>query len=835
VVLAHMRHTRTIKVARNLCFLVISVLLCTALPVESRPPEFVDCPSDTIWGSACDVFQAQVRAVNHSWPGMTGGIRYILIDGPGSVEPQTGVWSYVPSVQDLGKTLEVEIAAYNGEIMTSGAQNCRFQVAVAPNYPPVYISPIANGSIHWSQTYMSYAYASNYYLPYDCRDLTFKAIPQSPTIPPVQVTKVSDNSASINWTPGGSNVGIHTVCIGVEDACQTMDSTCFDICVYNLRPEFTCDQPGCCEGFDTTYIVLGNTANGTVTCYDSDDGPLLLTYSVLSFDGPGMVDIDPATGDWTWETDEDDAYVGTFKLCIMATDGANFAPGCSPENSDTCCMFIRVIPTFRVSIEKTENTIQGQHEYIDVTLDAGTQELGGFYFLLIYDRSALNFWRALEGDLYNQCDWEYFTYRIWFWPSYEPHFFWAAVVKVIGIANMNNGAHHPSCFLLPTPFILFTLDFMVTDNRLFECQFTPIRFFWTDCWDNTLCSRQGDSLFVSHSIYDLAGVDITQDDSFPTYFGAPSECLDDPNPSFPRLRLIDFYNGGIEIVCGDTISTAGDINLNGIPYEIADMITFINYFIYGLAAFHIDVNRQIVATDMNSDGVTLDVADLVYGIRVVFGDALPWPSIDTTSPYPAKFIQDFETKTIEVETPDTLGAFRLVFEGNVSPSQCLLDMDIKYSYDFDGDVTCFLIYSLEGRSFTSGPLISYGGDGVLIEASTATYYGGKVNTLINYIGSPGYHSEYLPSDFTLYQNYPNPFNNNTNVQFDLPNDDYIEFQVMNNLGQVVYSFHRHYLAGWHQIEWDGTDNSGLPVASGVYYYRLKTSDFSDSKKMILLK
>jgi len=131
-----MKHTRTIKVARNLCFLVISVLLCTALPVESRPPEFVDCPSDTIWGSACDVFQAQVRAVNHSWPGMTGGIRYILIDGPGSVEPQTGVWSYVPSVQDLGKTLEVEIAAYNGEIMTSGAQNCRFQVAVAPNYPP---------------------------------------------------------------------------------------------------------------------------------------------------------------------------------------------------------------------------------------------------------------------------------------------------------------------------------------------------------------------------------------------------------------------------------------------------------------------------------------------------------------------------------------------------------------------------------------------------------------------------------------------------------------------------------------------------------------------------
>lgn len=71
--------------------------------------------------------------------------------------------------------------------------------------------------------------------------------------------------------------------------------------------------------------------------------------------------------------------------------------------------------------------------------------------------------------------------------------------------------------------------------------------------------------------------------------------------------------------------------------------------------------------------------------------------------------------------------------------------------------------------------------------------------------------------------------------FNLPIAQKVEFRIVNILGEVVYNFHRHYPGGWHQIGWKGTDNSGSPVASGVYYYRLKTSEYSDSKKMILLK
>jgi flagellar hook assembly protein FlgD len=73
------------------------------------------------------------------------------------------------------------------------------------------------------------------------------------------------------------------------------------------------------------------------------------------------------------------------------------------------------------------------------------------------------------------------------------------------------------------------------------------------------------------------------------------------------------------------------------------------------------------------------------------------------------------------------------------------------------------------------------------------------------------------------------------ITFDLPIAQKVEFEIVNILGEVVYSFDRHYPGGWHQIDWNGKDNSGLPVASGVYYYRLETSEYSDSKKMILLK
>jgi len=685
---------------------------------------FISCPSEAIKGSHCDVFQVQVQAIDLDPPGMGGAITYILIDGPGYVDPRTGEWSYYPSGQDAERTFNVEIAAWDGEIMTNGAQNCRFQVIVDPNHAPRISLDI-----------------------YEC------------------------GSSFSLYAPGRKFVPLYA---------------------YDLD---RCDQV-------TTFIQSVTPAPA------------------------GQINLGSSWG-LTFVADSLDADK-TFLVIVGATDGID----------TTYCEIIFVthsIEPYRIRIEKTHDTYQGMYEYVDVTLESAFGPLGGFDFLIAYDATPLNFIKATPGDFYDQCDWEYFTYR--YGPfgncgSECP----SGMLRVVGIAETNNGPYHPSCFLPdPLPAVLFTLDFLVSDNRVYECEFVPISFFWCDCGDNTLWSRNGDSLFVSRFVYDSGGVDITQNDSFPTYFGAPSGCLDGPYPRFQGDRLIDFYNGGIGIVCAEPIDATGDINLSGTPYEIADLVLFTYYFIYGIGVFHINTQDQIAATDMNCDGLTLDIADLVYGVRVIAGDALPPEFLETIPTHTARFIQDFETKIIEVDTPDTLGAALLVFEGDVCLRQCLPDMDVIYSYDSDDSVTRFLIYSLECQSFASGPLISYRGDGVLIEASAATHYGSRVRTLIERRGSPGYPSEYLPASFTLYQNYPNPFNNTTSIRFDLSHDNHVEFQVMNILGQVVYSLRKHYLAGWHQVDWNGTDNSGSPVASGVYYYRLKTSEYSDSKKMILLK
>jgi len=61
----------------------------------------------------------------------------------------------------------------------------------------------------------------------------------------------------------------------------------------------------------------------------------------------------------------------------------------------------------------------------------------------------------------------------------------------------------------------------------------------------------------------------------------------------------------------------GDINLNGIPNEVADAVLYTKYFIYGLQVFRIDQQAQVMETDTNADGLRLTVGDLVYQIRII--------------------------------------------------------------------------------------------------------------------------------------------------------------------------------------------------------------------------
>ncbi|MFQ5650373.1 MAG: T9SS type A sorting domain-containing protein [bacterium] len=94
----------------------------------------------------------------------------------------------------------------------------------------------------------------------------------------------------------------------------------------------------------------------------------------------------------------------------------------------------------------------------------------------------------------------------------------------------------------------------------------------------------------------------------------------------------------------------------------------------------------------------------------------------------------------------------------------------------------------------------------------------------------------LPERFFLQQNYPNPFNPKTTIKFGLPESRYTTLRIVNLKGQIIATLLDGDLpAGEHVVEWDGTDDNKVPVASGVYLYQLKTDTFVETKKLVLVK
>lgn len=89
----------------------------------------------------------------------------------------------------------------------------------------------------------------------------------------------------------------------------------------------------------------------------------------------------------------------------------------------------------------------------------------------------------------------------------------------------------------------------------------------------------------------------------------------------------------------------------------------------------------------------------------------------------------------------------------------------------------------------------------------------------------------VPSTFELFQNYPNPFNPNTVIKFNLPKAEFVKLRVFDITGrEIAVLLNQKMDIGAYKLEWNGTGFS-----SGVYFYKLETANFTDTKKMVLLK
>ena len=94
----------------------------------------------------------------------------------------------------------------------------------------------------------------------------------------------------------------------------------------------------------------------------------------------------------------------------------------------------------------------------------------------------------------------------------------------------------------------------------------------------------------------------------------------------------------------------------------------------------------------------------------------------------------------------------------------------------------------------------------------------------------------LPSRYALFPNFPNPFNPETVIKFALPRHSSVSLNIVNVLGKTVRLLKNQNMnSGYHQVKWDGLDDSGQLVSAGIYFINLKSEDYFSSRKILLLK
>ncbi len=373
----------------------------------------------------------------------------------------------------------------------------------------------------------------------------------------------------------------------------------------------------------------------------------------------------------------------------------------------------------------------------NVAVIPGPCEIHGFDLLIVYDTAALTLTGTIPGVLFDipgSFEWEYFESQV-DTTGTQP-----GLIRVVALAETNDGDHHPVSVLLPEYLstLLFTLEFTVTTDTAFEYTDSPIRFYWMDCGDNAIAPDSlGDTLAISDRVFDWLAYDEITDHSYglPGIYGAPDSCLLDPL----IIRATDFYNGRITILGPDTLEFRGDINCNGISYEIADYVQYAYYFITGLSAFGEHLECSVAATDINRDGISLTVADFVYLYRVIIGDAVPYPVAEKSDTVFATFTQDDDAKTISFDYPDSLAAIHLTFDGEIVPTLLFSVEGIAMDYGFVDGLTRVLIAPVVPSSSpafttTSGPFLSYTGSALLIEVDAADYNGTVFNLSIENYG-----------------------------------------------------------------------------------------------------
>ena len=273
------------------------------------------------------------------------------------------------------------------------------------------------------------------------------------------------------------------------------------------------------------------------------------------------------------------------------------------------------------------------------------------------------------------------------------------------------------------------------------------------------------------------------------------------------------------------------VSPNGIP----ENSVFLHYkYSHGDGEF----KNVMMEKGINSRQYCADVEIPSFGTPIfIYFSALDSAGVETFNPYGApddyySYLSPFSKQLISFSYKVYSRKFVLL-NWTMEYETNNLGFDIEKSVDNKNFVK---VAHIPGHGTTSTEQNYFLSD---LETNTGTYYYRLKK--IDYGGFYEYSNSIevtieSPKNFSVSQNYPNPFNTLTTIEYQISEESEVEIRIYDVLGREIKALtNGEKSAGYYEVVWDGRDNEGLEVSSGTYFYRFKTGNFSDIKKITFLK